>query len=176
MEINVVDITDRWLLKEWVQLNEWKKIVIEMHPGPNGVARMVDAIVELAKCPGTITVLRIYAHGNSGVINIAAGKDPYGSDRLSGIDLENLPKLTPTLERLRPYFAPNARVELHGCFVAKGSDGEKLMLKLAKLWNARIQASPMDLPIGAVNFQGPAYEANQSGGLSCAVATDLTRN
>ena len=188
MEINVVDTNDPWLVKPMIQLTEWKKIVIEIAAGPNGIARMVDAIIQrtlFSRTPdgrgsidghGSITVLRIYSHGNdSGEINVAAGKDENGPDLFSGISLDNLPKLSPILGRLRPYFAPNARVELLACSVAKKSEGEQLMLQLAKLWGVRVQASPNKLTVGSVNFQGPVYEANPGGGLSCAVPTELTR-
>lgn len=175
MEINVVDTTDSWFRKPIIQLTEWRKIVIEMTLGPNGVQRMVDAIIRRAGSPGVITVLRIYAHGRSGAINIAGGKID-AQDQLSGIGLESLPRLTGTLQSLTPYFAPSARVELQGCRVARGSDGEKLMLKLAKIWRAKVQASPEPASIGAVQFAGVVTEANPAGGLACVPRTELTRD
>lgn len=175
MEINVVDTTDSWFQKPIIQLLEWKKIVIEMTLGPNGVQRMVDAVIRRAGCPGAITVLRIYAHGRSGAINIAGGHYDK-QDQLSGIGLESLPRLTGTLQLLTPYFAPNAHVELQGCEVSRGSDGEKLMLRLAKIWRTRIQASPDPVPMGAIQFSGIVTEANPQGGLTCVPRTELARD
>lgn len=42
-----------------------------MSPGPNGVERMIYEVTGAAGKTGSISVLGIYAHGNSGVINVA---------------------------------------------------------------------------------------------------------
>jgi len=174
VEINVVDTIDRDLLRAASTLRSMGKTVIELAPGPDGVARMIDEAIKQAGWQGRITVLRLYAHGNSGAINVAGGK--YNEeDTLSTLTLANLTKLEDTLRRLTPYFAPGARVELLGCLVGLGGDGEKFIAALARVWGVRVQASPKELPVGSVQFTGPVYEARPDGGLICVPRTEITR-
>ena len=175
MEINVVDTNDSWMVKPLIQLRAWKKIVVEVQSGPNGVKRMIDAIIQQAGNPASITVLRIYAHGRPGAINVAGGHVD-AQDELSGIGTDSLAELGPQLQRLRPYFAPGARAELQGCEVAQGSDGEKLLLALAQFWRVRVQAQTMQVPIGTVQFVGAVVEANPDGGLASVVGMPLTKD
>jgi hypothetical protein len=188
MEINIVDTADRDLLPIWRQLTTLKQDPMEIASGPNGVDRMITEIIKKVKTPRSIDVLRILSHGNSGVIAITGG------DRLeydsSAISIWNMPKLEPTLRRLTPYFKPNARVELLACYVAthfddkknafsirENSDGEKLILELARIWQVKILASgrtEKGLPIASVKFVGLVVEANPRGGLSCVAAPEVS--
>lgn len=106
------------------------------------IGRCFDEIIKTVKTPRSVNVLRIYAHGNSGVIAVTGG-DVLNYEA-SAISIWALPKLEPQLARLTPYFANGAQVELYGCYVATGekgdthvikknSDGEKLIIALAKL-------------------------------------------
>ena len=88
---------------------------------------MIDEIVVKVKVPKSINILRIYAHGNSGVIAVTGGD--ILQYQASAISIWGLPKITPELSRLTPYFAANAQVELYGCYVATG---EKVMPTLSK--------------------------------------------
>jgi hypothetical protein len=175
MEINVVDVGDSWMNKPLLVLQQQlhKKDVIELLPGPNGIERMVHEVGKRADV-GSIDVLRLYAHGNSGIINVGAGKH-IDEARGSTLTLDTLKQLKPLLSSLAPYFSSTARVELHGCLVSKGAEGEQLMLELAKVWGVRVQASPETEPIGSVQFQGPLYEANPHRGLSCTIPTPITK-
>jgi hypothetical protein len=173
MEINVVDTKDPGLAKPMILLQSLKKIVIQIDAGRDGVKRMVDAVILAAGCLGSIDVLRIYAHGRSGVINIAGGTYD-AQDELSAIGMDNLGKLGIELQRLTHYFASGARVELQGCTVAEGSKGEMLLMELAHLWGVRVQAQTKESPLGAVQFSGGVVEANPAGGLSCVVGTPLS--
>lgn len=174
MEINVVDTVDPGLMKVVMTLRNLGQKVVEIPPGNDAVHRMVDAIIRLAGSPSSITVLRLYAHGSSGAINVAGGE--YSEEeQLSTLTLANLPKLETTLRRLSPYFASGARVELQGCSVATGTDGEKFILGLARVWGVRVQARPKGCPLGTVQFQGAVYEANPQGGLICVPGTEITR-
>ena len=96
-------------------------------------------------------------------------KDP------STLTLANLPKLETSLQRLSPYFAPGARVELQACSVGKGTDGEKFLLGLARVWGVRVQARPGTCPLRSVQFDSVVYEANPQGGLICVTGTEITR-
>lgn len=187
MEVNIVDTVDYGLLPIYRQLTVLNQDPIKIPNGPGGVERMVAEVIGKAKTPNSITVLRIYAHGNSGVIAVTGG------DRLehpmSAISIWDMPKLDPILARLTPYFAPNAQVELYGCYVATGengngwtikenSDGEKLIRTLAKLWRVKVLASgntDKGLPIASFRFVGLVVEASPDGGLRCVPAPAINR-
>lgn len=184
MELNIVDIGDPALVKVSMKLRSINQEVIEMSTAPNGVALMVSQIEKKIVKPRSLTILRIYAHGNSGVINVSGGL--YNAeDELSAISFSNLSKLDVTLRKLTPYFAQNARVELVGCDVAldskklisANSDGEKLLRKLAQIWQVNVLASgnPKELPISSIKFVGLVVEANPAGGLRCVPAPEINR-
>ena len=184
MEINVVDTIDTGLVKAAMMLSSLNQVVIEVSAGPNGVDRMVTAIINKVKKPNSIDVLRIYAHGNTGIINVAGGQFD-ASDELSAISMTNLPKLENTLNRLTPYFTNQARVELLGCEIvtdAKGkitenSAGERLIKRLAQIWKVNVLASgnPKGLPLGSLKFHGLVVQSGMAGGLACVPAPDVTK-
>jgi hypothetical protein len=175
MEINVVDTNDPWMVKPLIQLKAWNKNIVEIQSGPNGVQRMVNAIIQKAGSTHSIDVLRIYAHGRPGAINIAGGQID-AQDELSGIGLDSLAALKPQLQALTSYFAPGARVELLGCEVARGSDGEKLLLALGGIWFVKVHGQTFAVPIGTLQFGGEVIQANPGGGLSSTVGAELTKN
>ena len=110
MELNVVDIGDVYFVKLGMQLRALNQPVIELMKGPDGVRRMVTAIKMASKGPGSIKVLRLYAHGNSGIINVAGGHED-GSYELSAISIGNLSNIEPLVNELTPYFSQGARVD-----------------------------------------------------------------
>ncbi len=187
MEVNVVDTVDYGLLPIYRQLGAMNQDPIRISNGPDGVERMVDEVVKKAKTHRSISVLRIYAHGNSGVIAVTGGDMLEHAS--SAISIWYLPKLEPILARLTPYFTANAQVELYGCYVATGqngtgwvikkeSDGEKLISHLAKIWKVRVLASgntDKGLPIASFKYVGLVVEANPNGGLRCVPAPEINR-
>jgi hypothetical protein len=184
MELNVVDLGDNYFVKLSMQLRSLNQPVIEMTPGPDGVKRMVSAIKTAAKGFKSIEVLRIYAHGNSGIINVAGGEYD-ASDQLSAISVGNFSKIESSLAELTPYFSPSARVELVGCLVAlngnkqisENSDGERLIKRLAQIWKVNVLASgnPKELPIAALKFVGVVVQATPAGGLSSTIPPEISR-
>lgn len=184
MEINVVDIGDSGLGRVVLNLKTLNQDVIEMQPGPNGVSRMVTQIIQKAASTESIDILRIYAHGNAGIINVAGGKYDE-SDTLSAISITNLDKIEATLRLLKPYFKRGGRVELLGCDVAlddnktisKNSAGERLLTKLARIWSVNVLASgnPKELPLGAIKFVGLVVLATPDGGLACTAAPEISK-
>jgi hypothetical protein len=184
MELNVVDLGDTYFVKLGMQLRALNQTVIEMLPGPDGVRRMVTSIKTEAKGPGLIKVLRIYAHGNSGIINVAGGEYD-ASDQLSAISIGNLSKIEGILGELTPYFSQSARVELVGCLVAldsnkqisENSAGERLIKQLAQIWKVEVLASgnPKELPIAGLKFVGLVVQASPGGGLSSTIPTEIGR-
>ena len=183
MEINIVDTIDTGLVRAAMMLSSLNQVVIEISAGPNGVDRMVTAIINKVKKPNSIDVLRIYAHGNIGIINVAGGQFD-ASGELSAISISNLPKIEASLSRLTPYFANQARVELLGCEIvttAKGgltgnTEGERLIKRLAQIWRVNVLASgnPKGLPLGSLKFQGLVVRAGL-GGLACVEAPEISK-
>ena len=184
MEINVVDIGSKWIGRVVLTLRSLNQEVIEMQGGPGGVARMVDEVIKKVGSPRNLQVLRIYAHGGPGVINVAGGEFDE-SEALSAISVSNLPKIEPTLRLLTPYFVPDGRVELLGCDVAldknkkisEKSPGLTLLSKLAKIWNVEVLASgnPKQLPIASIKFVGLVVRVAPFGGLTCTNPPEVTR-
>jgi hypothetical protein len=187
MEVNVVDTVDYGLLPIYRQLMAMNQDPIRIPYGDEGVKRMVAEIIGKVKMPRSMNVLRIYAHGNSGVIAVTGGDVlEYPS---SAISIWGLPKIKSDLSQLTPFFATNAQVELYGCYVATGekgdthvikkdSDGEKLIIALAKLWNVRVLASgntEKGLPIASFKFVGLVVEATPGGGLRCVPAPEINK-
>ena len=91
---------------------------------------------------------------------------------------------------MTPYFKPDARVELLGCYVAtesvgehahiikENSDGEKFIKELAKIWKVKVLASGntgQGLPIASIKFVGLVVQATPSGGLACMPAPEITK-
>jgi hypothetical protein len=189
MEVNVVDTVDRGLAPIQKQLVSMNQDPIEVSRGPNGVDRMITEIIKKVKTTNSIDVLRIIAHGNSGVIAVTGGETLDFSD--SAIASWNLPKLESKLKLLTPYFKPTARVELLGCYVATnfndkksqysikaGSDGEQLLKGLAKIWQVNVLASgntAHGLPIASIKFVGLVVQATPDGGFSCVPAPEISK-
>jgi hypothetical protein len=150
---------------------------------------MVTEIINKVKSPNSIDVLRILAHGNSGVIAVTGGETLEYPN--SAIAAWNLSKLEPILKRLTPYFKSSARVELLGCYVAThqdaktenysikaNSDGENLITGLAKIWQVKVLASGntnKGLPIASIKFVGLVVQAAPNGSLSCVPAPEIMK-
>ncbi len=144
--------------------------VLIMYGMSNGVGQMVTDITQIAPL-GALDVLRIWSHGRSGGQTVSGGHAGEEGRRLhwTGISLANLDALRDTLARLRPYFAPGARVELRGCNVANGSDGETFLQRLADIWGVTVQAGILEQ---YSYWNGPVYQASADGAMSCVVGRE----
>jgi hypothetical protein len=120
---------------------------IEICPCPNIVREMVSRIMCRTSLY-SITLLRIWGHGNSGIQCIA------GFDCFTSRDSEEL-------KPLGQYFTNNALVELHGCQVASAEGGARFIQLLADLWDVRVRASLMkqENMIDRTDWAGPVVEA-----------------
>ncbi|PWT82370.1 MAG: hypothetical protein C5B58_08390 [Acidobacteria bacterium] len=97
MEINVVDTVDVGAgVKVMMKLEDLGQKVVQIPRGDHAVPRVVDKIILAARGHSPITVLRLYAHGGPGEINVGGGeyKDPLA------LTLANLPKFETSLQRL----------------------------------------------------------------------------
>ena len=95
MEVNVVDTVDPWMQKIMMGLRARGQSMIEMPGMSHGVGYMVTKVLQIAR-PNSIEVLRIYSHGNEGVINVSGGKVD-GTGDWAGIDLSNVDNVAPVL-------------------------------------------------------------------------------
>ena len=100
--------------------------------------------------------------------------------------LDHFDALAPILRQWRPYFAPFASVEHHGCSLANVARTRAVMHKLADLWNVPVTAAFRDQWIpydrsSAFRFQGRTYTAFPYNGAlaswarSAATADNLCR-
>jgi hypothetical protein len=147
MKIDVIDMADPVLGNDRVNLVQQyadpNDIMIKMYPMSNGIVQMVNDVYDAAQGSGSsIGILRIWGHGWSGGQLIAAGTDGQaGVDNASALWGSNLNDYANYLSNLAPFFnTSGAHVELKGCEVAKGTQGESFLVKLAVILNTPVQA------------------------------------
>ena len=105
------------------------------------VASMVDGILAQAG-DRPIGTLRIEAHSESGVM-YAGIKGGDIVSRYSFLDF------APQFSRLAGHFAPDGRVEIHGCNFAEFGGGEALLAEFSKLWGVPVTA-PRQLQLALI--------------------------
>jgi hypothetical protein len=170
MIIDVIDMEDPELGRDRRgQLDRLgaRSLKLVMYGMSNGVGQMVRDVA--ARVPaGRLQVLRIWSHGRSGGQTISGGHggEAYRVAHWTGISVANLDALRPTLSILTPLFAPNGRVELRGCEVASGEDGQNLLLALAGIWRVPVLAGIATQY--RAEWDGTVVQASPSGGLMCA--------
>ncbi len=116
------------------------------------IKELVDAVI--AKANGhPIGILTITGHGMRGSQELGDRGD---------IDTTMSASELIELGRLHRYFAPGAQVVLHGCEVAAGKSGERLLHDLASLWRVQVRAgvSYQRLPPG---LEGTEVSARAEG-------------
>ncbi len=146
----------------------------------HGVEDAVTRIITRAASKGSIALLRFHGHGHQGQWMTIAIGDPldtldgkFSKTRAEGrkaylemkadwhsyIDLAHVDKLSPTLRRLNPYFAPFASVEHHGC---KIGTNHALLRRLADVWGVPVSGGVGDQLGGGDStfvFEGRVYTA-----------------
>lgn len=160
MEIDVVDVTDPRLNPTVTELQKrGKSTVLTYCAMSNGLNQMVHDIMTVAK-PGSITVMRIWAHGTPSVVGISSGDDPRVIRmHLTGISPGAMANPAQELGKLKPYFAAKGRLELRGCETGAGADGEKIMDDLADLLGVEVHASPDDQNMTGLAWFGRVFVA-----------------
>jgi len=135
----------------------------------NGVGQAMSFVVQRANGPGSIVLLRMHAHGASGSHNVSGGVDDFDA-HLAGIALSNFSQIQGSLASVKPYLAPFASAELHGCNVGRGTAGRKLINKLRDVWEVPVSAGMRSQYAGTKGsqfvFEGPVYTAYPGGSLS----------
>ena len=164
MNIDVIDMEDPVLGQHRLDRLNARGAVSEkliMYGMSNGVGQMIADIIRIAPVGG-IEILRIWGHGRSGGQSISGGHAGEEGRRLhwTGISVANIDAMHDQLAELAPYFAHGARVELRGCSVAEGDDGEALLQRLATIWGARVQAGTLTQYSA---WTGPVHESSPTG-------------
>lgn len=137
----VFDVVDASVsnVLEQVRLNLPKgSTLIPFYPVSNPIPALIDVVIKAAAGQrSSIGVLRLWGHGSKGIATLVS--DDAGR---AGFSLgEMLDDLTlGTLPRLKPYFAPGARVEFKHCRVA-APEGWDWLAYLADQWGVEIHAS-----------------------------------
>ncbi len=144
MKIDVIDMGD-----EDVAIDRENLIrahtdgYIHMQPVSNGVQQMVDNVINRVKSSGSLNLLRIWGHGWAGgqLISSDADKKIDPGAHNNQIWGGNVYDNAYYLQNLTPLFAGDGILELHGCAVADGPEGEMFLVKLAQAINVPVAAS-----------------------------------
>ena len=164
MVIDVIDVTDPLLTRTQVALERLGRSKILTYCSmSNGVGQMVVDICRLLSWK-QIEALRIWGHGDIGGQNISAGTDGSGVvAHRTGLSPAVASEERAVLERLTPYFMPNARVELRGCAVGRGADGVAFLKRLADIWKVNVIGAVELQPGTGLDWYGPVYEVGKNG-------------
>lgn len=172
MIIDFVDISMRDAVEVEAIRAQGREPVTINRSRANSVRLVIDAIIERAESGGgygVITLLRFFGHG------IIAGMGITDSEHMCDamVDYSNAISRTVIATqphefvRLRPYFAANARVELHGCNVGRGPHGRELLRYLADIWRVPVSAGSHTQRVGTgsvlSNFEGTVYTVYPDG-------------
>lgn len=148
-------------------------LVIKLGPMCNGVGQALEDVRRRTR-PNSIDALIVCGHGpdEGGAIGVSLGDDA----GLGGRFLLERTALTPnlltdpaigkSLSAVRDRFSKKGLVFLHGCHVAKGPEGEKLIKGLALQLGRDVVGSDRYQIVGRSDFVGEVVVASPSGRLS----------
>jgi len=131
----------------------------------NGVGQFVTDVRNVAR-PGSVEVLRIWSHGGSGGQGLSTMPGVSAKGQRAGISLGNWQQIDKVLEPLKAYFTPAGRLELRGCEVGVGLDGDAFLLELARLLKVPVYAAQNPQPIGPIEWAGPVVSMKPDGSRS----------
>jgi len=141
----------------------------------DGLDGMVNGVMA-AKGDEPIDSLDFYGHGKPGEQRVATGGlGQRGSLRVDDVcGKENTteqcdPEVTETLAKLRDAFDEDAEAVLHGCDVAQGEDGVRLLRQLAEVWGIPVTASETSQPalLGGIMGTTTTCAPGEDGDISC---------
>jgi hypothetical protein len=191
IDVDVVDGTTEPGTVEWrLSRDSYNELVPNCGPGPtdqscstnadnrrnfpgalraSSVREMVEAIERLvsqsrSQFPDGVLIrrLRIFGHGRPGIQ--VMGGDPSTNSPLRTMQVGRDGRLTNArvLQVLsRGYFAAGAVVELHGCQVAAGSNGRRLLEELHCLWGVIVRGGQDDQRADEIgNYEGSVVESS----------------
>lgn len=162
--VNAVDVMDPLLLRENVPSD-----LVDIGGNPvisggmsGGVRSIVHRIINRSAGAGSLVLLRFIGHGSAGLMAVSTGIGGYRTDegepvsfgaaeQQASITSDNLDAVGPILRQLRPFMSPVGSVELHGCNIARGNDGARLMGRLANLWKVPVSAGLGSQRVGGLS-------------------------
>lgn len=160
-ELDIVDASDQRVLTQ-VRTQSFRARLIEFYPVSNALEAVMDVVINAVdRRPGSVSVLRLWGHGSLGEGGFATlVSDPMAYGHGSRLNQATVDRLGARLQRLRPFFAPQARVELRHCKAATPA-GKTMLLELAKAWGVVVHAS--DKPQNLTTWQPQVWEATPTG-------------
>lgn len=171
MIINVLDMDDSTTRAAADSIGAWNdrvlteqgnSTIIRMYGMSNGVGEMVARVCEVA-AQGTIDILRIWGHASGGSQNVSA--ESGGSIHWAGISTSNFSDLEAELGRFTDLFAVNGWAELRGCSVAAGTEGERLLVMLAGLWQVPVYGGSVTQRTAHSDWIPPVFCARPNGAM-----------
>jgi len=165
--------------------------VVETGAMCDGVGAVVQGIVGRVRPPGSLAVLRTWAHGNHGrwlvftageVVHTSAADPALGAqiaaERGSYIDAGNLTAMAPVMEPVGRCFAGVGIYEHHGCSLGSVAATRGMLQRLAHLWDVPVtvamgtQAVPFT-SAQALRYQGQTHTAYPGGSETAWIARVL---
>lgn len=141
----------------------------------NGIGQVMQHLTARMSSTAHVVLLRFYGHGSPAGMGISdgAGSVRIGNRRVY-LEDEDMSALTPgtvaagesILRQLTPYFGRYSSVELHGCRVAMGAQGRRLVQDLADIWGVPVSAATRTQYAGGsatFRFEGPVHTAFAGG-------------
>lgn len=161
VELDIVDASDPRVVTQ-VKTQSFRARLIEFYPVSNALEAVMDVVINAVdRRPGSVSVLRLWGHGSLGEGGFATlVNDPAAVGHSNRITHQTIDRLGFRLQRLKPYFAPQARVELRHCKAGTPA-GKEMLLELAKAWGVAVHAS--DKPQNLTTWQPQVWEATPSG-------------
>ncbi|PZW50358.1 putative peptidoglycan binding protein [Humitalea rosea] len=133
---------------------------IIMYGMSNAVAAAMDEVVARAGAGGMTAMVRFYSHGGPGMQNVASGHDGGNMGHLSGVSVQHFPAMRAQFERLNDILAPFGCVDMMGCSVGDGAQGDALLNGISDAANRPAEAGiqvqySQDEGHKVFNFEGP---------------------
>jgi hypothetical protein len=165
--------------------------VVETGAMCDGVGAVVQGIVGRVRPPGSLAILRTWAHGNLGrwlvftageVVHTTQADPALGAqiaaERRSYIDGDNFTEMAPVLEPVGRCFASVGIYEHHGCTLGSVPATRGMLRRLAGLWGVPVTAAmgPQAIPMHsaeALRFQGQTFTAYPGGSEAAWIAEVL---
>ncbi len=143
--------------------------VILMHGQSNALPSAISQVVAAAGASGVAAMVRFYSHGGPGAQNVAGGHDGATLTRdRAGFSAALMPEMRPHFARLADILAPFGCVDLMGCSVGNGGDGQTLLGGIADAAQRPAEAGintqfSENVGYQPFNFEGPVRQVYPGG-------------
>jgi hypothetical protein len=138
--IDSVDRSDhdrpRHVIEDHLDLGPFGQTILEQFGMTNGAPLVISRVRGAARS-GQVVLLRFHGHGSPGHMVVASGTR---GNTASSFDVRYGQRFFDALRVLRPIFAPFGSVEMHGCRVAQGTLGRRLLRGMADAMGVPVSA------------------------------------